>query len=146
MHPHQNILRPSIPISNTEPKGQGKAKAKGKAKANKEAEDNGDDGESENEGPEFDEWEDRGDTSNDFLTAGEGESAAGASHGGIFKSSAIAEKPAGKGRGPAGTWLGLLDLTDSRTGELGEYGRITMRGDRKKRKFDEVIDLIGSDD
>jgi hypothetical protein len=34
-------------------------------------------------------------------------------------------------------------LTDfeSGTGELGEYGRIAMRGDRKKRKFDEVIDL-----
>ena len=115
------------------------AKGKGKAKANEEEEDSGDDSESENEGLELDEWvEDKGDTSTDFLTAGESESAAGASHDG----SAIVEKPVGtKGRGPAGTWLGFLDLTDSGTGELGEYGRITMRGDRKKRKFDEVIDL-----
>jgi len=132
----RSLLPPGLLVSsrrkpafnfNTEPK------RKAKAKANEEAEDSGDDSESENEGLEF-EWEDKGDTGNDCLTAGESESAAGASHGGKCKSSAIVEKPAGKGRGPAGTWLGFLDLTDSGTGELGEYGRITW--DRKKRKFD----------
>jgi len=137
-----SLLPPGLLVSSRRKPAFNEPKGKGKAKANEEAEDGGDDSRSENEGLEFDEWEDKCDTGTDFLTAGESESAAGASHGGNCESSAIVEKPAGKGRGPAGqTSLGFFDLTDSGTGELGEYGRITMRGDRKKQKSDEVIDL-----